>query len=202
MITTSSFGRLLKLLAIIEVSTCCVGLVAAHAGEVASKSAAPAAGPEEITVASDGCAIKKFFVPSKSMGREIQTVVVLPPEYAVKTGARYPVLYGLHGSGGSHAAWSSMPPLRRSLREHPMLVVSFDGDAEGWYIDATQKPESQFATFFFDELVPYIDTHYRTRADGKSRGVTGFSMGGLWGVSIYAHASGAVCLRELLERCL
>lgn len=59
-----------------------------------------------------------------------------------------------------------------------MILVCFDGDHAGWYIDATKKPDSKFATFFFEELIPYIDGHYRTRADGGSRGVTGFSMGG------------------------
>jgi len=153
-----------------------VELLAARAENAASPATTAAATQKEVS--PEGWSIEKFTVPSKSMGREIKVAVVLPPEYAQKPEARYPVLYALHGMDAPYAAWAEMKPLRASLGEHPMMLVCFDGDRAGWYIDATKKPDSQFATFFFDELIPYIDTHYRTRADGGSRGVTGFSMGG------------------------
>jgi S-formylglutathione hydrolase FrmB len=76
------------------------------------------------------------------------------------------------------ATYMEMIPLRKSLRERPMIVVTFDGDKAGWYIDATHKKDNQFTTFFFDELVPFIDAHCRTHADPARRAVTGFSMGG------------------------
>ena len=158
--------------------TTAFALVASGAETDVAKPAATPAGQKETTVAPEGCTIEKFTVPSKSMGREIKAVVVLPPEYAQKPEARYPVLYALHGMKAPYVAWSEMMPLRKSLGEHPMILVCFDGDSAGWYIDSTKKPESQFATFFFNELIPYIDGNYRTRADGGSRGVTGFSMGG------------------------
>jgi S-formylglutathione hydrolase FrmB len=56
--------------------------------------------------------------------------------------------------------------------------VCFDGDKMGWYLDAPKNPQSQFTTFFFDELILYIDGHFRTKAAPEYRGVTGFSMGG------------------------
>jgi S-formylglutathione hydrolase FrmB len=128
-----------------------------------------------VTVTAEGCVIERFDVPSPSMKRQIHALVVLPPEYKDKPDKRYPALYTLHGMGAPYAVYSEMATLRRSLRERPMIVASFDCDRAGWYIDATQKPDSQFTTFFFDEFIPYVDAHYRTNAQ---RGVTGFSMGG------------------------
>ncbi|MEX0886868.1 MAG: alpha/beta hydrolase family protein [Phycisphaeraceae bacterium] len=131
----------------------------------------------EVRQTDDGCRIENFNLHSPAMGRDIGVVVVLPPNH--EQHAPLPVLYALHGMGAPYAAWSEMPPLRRQLAEQPMLVVSFDGDRAGAYLDATEKPDSQFTTFFFDELVPFIDEHYPTNG---LRGVTGFSMGGFGAV--------------------
>ena len=54
----------------------------------------------------------------------------------------------------------------------------FSGDGSSYYIDAPLKPNSQFTTFFFKELMPYIETHYRVIATAGGRAVTGASMGG------------------------
>jgi S-formylglutathione hydrolase FrmB len=141
----------------------------------AAPAAASAPATQAVTVMPEGCVVERFDVPSPSMKRQIHALVVLPPEYKDKPDKRYPVLYALHGMGASYAVYSDMSTLRRALRERPMIVASFDGDNAGWYIDSTQKPGSQFTTFFFDEFIPYVDAHYRANAQ---RGVTGFSMGG------------------------
>lgn len=123
----------------------------------------------------EGCVRETFTVPSPSMNRDIRAAVVLPPEYATKPEATYPVIYALHGARAPYLTYSEMSPLRRFMVDHPMILVCFDGDPVGCYIDATQKPDSQFTTFFFDELLPYIQKNYRTNGQ---RAVTGFSMGG------------------------
>jgi len=124
---------------------------------------------------AEGCIVERFDVPSPSMKRPIHALVVLPPEYKDHPEKRYPVLYALHGGYAPYSCWSEMAPLRRALRQRPMIVASFDGDQLGWFIDATRKPDSKYTTFFFDEFVPHVEAHYRTNG---LRGVTGFSMGG------------------------
>ena len=57
-----------------------------------------------------------------------------------KPDKKYPVLYALHGMGASYAVYSDMSPLRKALRERPMIVASFDCDRAGWYIDSPKKP--------------------------------------------------------------
>jgi S-formylglutathione hydrolase FrmB len=139
----------------------------------APAASAPAA-PTSQTM-PEGCIIEKFDVASPSMKRQIHALVVLPPEYKDKPDKRYPVLFALHGMDAPYAVFSEMAPLRKALRERPMIVASFDCDKAGWYVDSPKKPGNQFQTFFFDELIPYVDSHYRTNGQ---KGVTGFSMGG------------------------
>lgn len=136
---------------------------------------------KEISQSPEGCQIERFTLPSPSMGREISVVVVLPPAYEDGGDARFPVLYTLHGMGAPYDTFRQMSHLRKALQEMPMIVVSFDGDRAGWFLDSAVRPESQFRTFYFDELVPWIEGHYRTT---RERAVTGFSMGG-YGAMFY-----------------
>jgi len=133
-------------------------------------------GEKSITMPADGTVIEKFFIPSAAMDRHVRVFVVLPPAYASAPGGRFPALYTLHGSGAPYATFGEMAPLRAALANQPMLVVGFDGDKEGWYIDSPLRRDSQFETFFFQELIPYIERNYRVIRE--ARGVTGFSMGG------------------------
>lgn len=138
-------------------------------------TAEAATGGTAAQVSADGCRVEPFTVPSPAMKREIRALVLLPPAYDAEPARRFPVLYAMHGAGAPYATWSEMSPLRRALAQMPMIVCCFDGDRASMYVDSTVNPQSQFTTFFFDELVPFIESHYRTNG---VRGATGFSMGG------------------------
>jgi S-formylglutathione hydrolase FrmB len=112
------------------------------------------------------------------MDKEVGVVVVLPQEYNKDPEKRYPVLYTLHGKGAPYQTWSRMSPLQEALRDKPMIVTCFDGDEASYYIDAAEKKDSKYTTFFFEEFIPYIDNHYRTLPEPGYRAVTGFSLGG------------------------
>jgi len=150
---------------------------------------------ESSEVSPEGCIIEKSSIYSKCMGREIKSVVVLPPEYKNYPNKLYPILYTLHGKGAPYNTWSEMSPLRNALKDKPMIVTCFDGDNASMYLDSDilqtnylrigkgqKKPDkvepvkSMFTTFFFDEFVPCIDKNYRVNP--KQRMITGFSMGG------------------------
>jgi S-formylglutathione hydrolase FrmB len=123
----------------------------------------------------DGCRLLRGNLPSASMGRDIRIVVVLPPGYEDEGSATYPFLYSLHGANAPYDTWSQMSPLREALKRCPMVMVCFDGDKASWYLDSPVKKDSQFTTFFFDELMPWVEKRFRC---GGVRGVNGFSMGG------------------------
>jgi S-formylglutathione hydrolase FrmB len=143
---------------------------------------------ETNSISPEGCTIEKFRVLSPAMGREIRAVVVLPPEYKDHPEKHYPILYTFHGAAAPYDCFSEMIPLRKALKDKPMIVSCMDGDAGSWYLDAavpqiagrdpkdTTRVRSLFTTFFLDEFIPCLDRHYRVNP--KQRMLTGFSMGG------------------------
>ena len=152
---------------------CGVLLMAACCSVTAAESAGkPNMKPK---ILADGCIRHDFTVHSAAMDRDIGTVVILPPAYEKQPDRRYPVVYGLHGMGAPFDTFANMPPFRAFMVDHPMILVCFDADRASFYVDARTKPASQFTTFFFGELIPYMGEHYRTTGQ---RAVTGFSMGG------------------------
>jgi len=122
------------------------------------------------------CRVEDFLLHSPAMQRDIRVSVLLPPAWQTEPERQFPVLYALHGRGAPYKTWLAMSGLRRKLAEFPMVVVAFDCDINGWYIDAVETPRSLFTTFFFDELSPWVESTYRI-APGQ-RAATGFSMGG------------------------
>lgn len=119
----------------------------------------------------------KDVIYSDAMGREVQYAVVLPDSYATQTNKTFPVLYCLHGAGSPYDTWAVMLPLNRAIDgDYPAIIVTFAGGSR--YIDNKNDPSIRYTTFFFEELVPFIETTYRAGGRQELRGVTGFSMGG------------------------
>ena len=115
---------------------------------------------------------------SESMDKEIKYAIVLPESYNQETKKIFPVLYALHGMGSPYDTWAVMNPLNRAIdRDYPAIIVTFDGGNE-WFVDARDDPAIRYTTFFFDELVPFVETTYRAGRHPGRRAVTGFSMGG------------------------
>ena len=113
--------------------------------------------------------------PSRLAGHEIGYNIYLPPDYAV-SGRRSPVIYHLHGWTGSES--SEIEPMaevyqhRDAITVFPNLSLPVE-DPEHFPIESV----------IIDELIPFIDSEYRTLADRESRGISGFSMGG--GMAFY-----------------
>ncbi len=116
---------------------------------------------------------------------------------------RYPVLYLLHGMGGDENAWSELGRATQILdnliargKAQPMIVVMTNGNisqeaapgetSHGFMQPKAMLPRTMDGTFesTFPEVVEYIDNHYRTVADRKSRAIAGLSMGGFHSLHI------------------
>jgi S-formylglutathione hydrolase FrmB len=114
--------------------------------------------------------------------------VLVPRGYAAHPNRRYPTLYLLHGSGGNETDWTEMGDAEKATAGYPMIVVMPDTDQNGYYSDwynggAFGPPE--YETYDIRELIPWIDSHYRTIAARRGRAVAGLSMGG-FGALTYA----------------
>jgi S-formylglutathione hydrolase FrmB len=92
---------------------------------------------------------------------------------------RYPVVYLLHGYGGNYAQWSTTAPqLAKTADDLKMIFVCPDGGRGSWYFDSPIDSSIRYDSYITKELIPYIDANYATKANAKSRAITGLSMGG------------------------
>ena len=118
----------------------------------------------------------KFF--SNSLGEERAFNILLPVDYK-KSRSRYPVLYLLHGQGKdqNHTVWEPRTAFIEHASKLEAILVMPDG-GQGFYVNSVVDPKSKLEDLIIKDLIPYIDSQYRTRPDRDGRAVAGFSMGG------------------------
>jgi enterochelin esterase-like enzyme len=118
---------------------------------------------------------------SELVAGEVSYLVYLPPDYDKNSTQRYPVVYWLHGYGGSmRAGVSFVKPLDAAIRAGKaptMIVVLVNGTAASFYCDSADG-KRPVDSLLVKELVPHVDQAYRTIARREARAVEGFSMGG------------------------
>jgi len=123
-------------------------------------------------------------MPSSVLGRNVLFSVYLPDEYVKNPSASYGVVYLLHGYGDDNNAWndqylqvsSLINSLEASGAISPMIYVMPQG-FNSYYVNKYDG-SFNYMDMFVDELVPYIDSTYRTIPDREHRAVVGYSMGG------------------------
>jgi S-formylglutathione hydrolase FrmB len=116
--------------------------------------------------------------------------VYLPPGYDDEAARRYPAVYVIQGYSGHVAMWRNRSAYRQPFPETADAVFA-RGEAPPAivvYVDAwTSYGGSQFVdspgtgryhTYLCDEVVPWVDTRYRTLPEPAHRAITGKSSGG------------------------
>jgi len=95
------------------------------------------------------------------------------------TQVRYPVVYLLNGYGGDYGQWPiTTPQLTKTADDLKIIFVCPDGGIGSWYFDSPIDSSIRYESYITKELVPYVDAHFSTKANSKSRAITGLSMGG------------------------
>jgi enterochelin esterase family protein len=139
---------------------------------------------------------------SKVTGQWRRCFVYTPPDYDTNPRARYPVLYLQHGSGEDETGWIFqgranfiLDNLIAAGKAKPMLLVMENG-----YASKAGKPAlpaaatdldrpapraggypadtSGFNEVMLTDVIPMIDSTYRTLAGREHRAMAGLSMGG------------------------
>ncbi len=136
-------------------------------------------------------------VKSSILGREVRYTVYLPAGYET-SGKTYPVLYLLHGydftgtNEKGDLAWVSAGSMVRTTdsaitnRTVEDVIVVMPCGFNAFYVNGYQDG-MRYEDFFFDELIPYVESNYRVRTDRGSRAIAGLSMGG-YGTTLYAFS--------------
>ena len=145
--------------------------------------------PHDITNVSHG-RVEYVNYYSKAIGATNHAVVYLPPTYMRDYQKRYPVFYLISGTTDTEEVYYKvgrvnyildnllaagqakemivvMPygnPMKLKKQDAPMTSMRFGGDP--------------FSKDLIEDLMPYIEKNYRTKADRDHRAIGGFSRGG------------------------
>jgi S-formylglutathione hydrolase len=124
--------------------------------------------------------------------------VYLPPSYRTATARRYPVVYLLHGFGGTENQWVTSMPVRIAMDSalkagtaREMIVVMPNGRNKfngSFWVNSSST--GNWEDFVAKDLVAFIDRKYRTIARAESRGLAGHSMGGFGTFAIGMRRAG------------
>ncbi|HEX3561641.1 MAG TPA: alpha/beta hydrolase family protein [Solirubrobacterales bacterium] len=112
--------------------------------------------------------------------------ILLPADYDEHPDQRYPVLYLLHGAQGQDTDWTTVGDAEAITAGAPLIVVMPDGGQGGWYTNWVNRGAfgpPEWETYHVDELIPWVDDHYRTIAARDGRAIAGLSMGGFGAMS-------------------
>lgn len=125
---------------------------------------------------------------SPSLGLTRRMTIYTPAGY--DKGKKYPVLYLLHGAGGDEEAWPTLGRMQQIMdnlialgKAEPMIVVMPNGnatdDASPLLSGLSKKGEPK-ATFeeAFDDIINYVESHYKVKKGPKNTALCGLSMGG------------------------
>ncbi|WP_338357413.1 alpha/beta hydrolase-fold protein [Yeosuana marina] len=143
--------------------------------------------------------VRELHYFSKTNNSLRRCFVYTPPGYNHDTNKRYPVLYLQHGGGENETGWASqghanliMDNLIAEGKASPFIIVMDNGS---WRMPKQARPAQQgerskgswppkgwadgFKNTLINDIIPMIDSNYRTLADQPHRAMAGLSMGGM-----------------------
>jgi enterochelin esterase-like enzyme len=143
--------------------------------------------------------VREHLYFSKSNNSIRRCFVYTPPDYDKDPAKRYPVLYLQHGGGEDETGWSNqgktnliMDNLIAEGKAKPFIIVMDNGT---WRMPGQDRPPRPgdrsagtwpppgwadgFKKTLLEDIIPMIDSNYRTLADQQNRAMAGLSMGGM-----------------------
>ena len=120
-------------------------------------------------------AMSMVYYQSKTTGQTRRMHVWTPAGY-IKSKAKLPVFYLLHGGGDVDSGWpvigcagAILDNLLAEGKMVPMVVVMPDASL----------PQGTFTSELIDDIMPYIETNYRVKTGNANTALAGLSMGGI-----------------------
>ncbi|MGE5845354.1 MAG: alpha/beta hydrolase [Ignavibacteria bacterium] len=143
--------------------------------------------------------IREHLYFSKSNNSTRRCFIYTPPDYDKDPAKRYPVLYLQHGGGEDETGWPNqgktnliMDNLIAEGKVKPFIIVMDNGT---WRMPGQDRPPRPgersagtwpppgwadgFKKTLLEDIIPMIDSNYRTLADQQNRAMAGLSMGGM-----------------------
>jgi enterochelin esterase-like enzyme len=154
---------------------------------------------ESAHATADSSVVTRTF-HSTALQRDWSYTVYLPPGYNAE-GARYPVLYLLHGNAGNANDWITQGRLQFTAdtlidhRDIPPVVIVMPQGGTDWYVDRKERMQSAF----LNDLLPDVETHFAVSNQRAGRAIGGVSMGGFGALRFTLLEPGLFCGAMLLS---
>ena len=133
--------------------------------------------------------MKDEVYPSKTTGTDRKCHVILPFGYSANQ--TYPVLYLLHGIGGTEDEWLGGNPVEvlsnlaaeGKVKDMIVVIPNVRAAADDRVPQEVYGPENcvafdNFINDLKDDLKPYIEAHYSVKTGRDNTAIAGLSMGG------------------------
>ena len=130
--------------------------------------------------------VRSIYYWSESAKNWRHAMVYTPAEYE-KGKKKYPVLYLQHGMGEDETGWSKQGHMQHIMDNAiasgeavPMIVVMESGDIKAPMGRGQGMGDygSSFYPVLLNDLIPYIESNFRVKADRENRAMAGLSWGG------------------------
>jgi enterochelin esterase family protein len=122
---------------------------------------------------------------STALGRFRRMHIYTPPGYE-KDSEKYPVFYLLHGALDCDDSWTSVGRagfiIDNLIAEHkakPMIIAMPAGHTSRTFAMPSPGARDEFSEDFVNDVMPYVESHYRVLNDRAHRAMAGLSMGGM-----------------------
>ena len=133
----------------------------------------PPSGYDQVVSSNPKGTVTNFSYQSVGAG-QVNARVYTPPAYS--TSNKYPVMFLMHGMGGSEASWHDndlyshiqLDNLIADGKVKPFIIVYTRNDINNW----------DFGPTLLQALIPYIEKNYSVYTDANHRALGGLSMGG------------------------
>lgn len=112
------------------------------------------------------------------------SVLIFTPE-GLQKGVRHPLVFLLHGLSGNYRQWAAITDLQAEASKYQFIIVCPDGFYDSWYINSPVIKNSQFRSFFFDNLLKTMTSSLNV--DTTNIFITGLSMGGFGAMSLFLY---------------
>jgi enterochelin esterase-like enzyme len=124
-------------------------------------------------------------IPTFRLSKPMDYRVYTPPCYSVYLEKRYPVIYLFHGYGSNDDQWDRLGIDEAADKlivsgEIPSVIIVMPYDRN----HNLYPPQSGFGEVVSKELIPIVDSNYRTMASRQFRAVGGLSRGGNWSIHL------------------
>jgi len=117
-----------------------------------------------------------FVIKTQLLEHPDSVAYYLPKTYSSTTKKNFPVVFMLHGYGGNYRQMGHILNLQSIANHYNFIIVCPDGLKDSWYFDSPTQRNSEYETFFFQDLLPYIKHEFNV--DTTAIFITGLSMGG------------------------